>query len=48
MEGDAGKLFCGWESDDVEAIHASLKPVEDIFPIEAIYQVTWIDPAWHS
>lgn len=46
--GEAGKLFCEWEAPDANAIRASLEPVKDLFPIEAFYEVQWIDPQWYK
>ena len=45
---EADKLFCEWEAPDVDAIRASLEPVKDLFPIEIIYEVEWIDPQWYA
>ena len=44
----ADKLFCEWEAPDVDAIRASLEPVKDLFPIETINEVEWIDPQWYK
>ena len=48
MAGEVGKLFCEWEAPDEEAIYASIEPVKDLFPIESIHLVTWLDPAWYE
>ena len=48
VEGDVRKMFCEWEAEDEDAIRASLAPVTDYFPTEAIYLVTWIDPDWFA
>ena len=40
-----GRLFCEWEAPEEESIQAVLKGVE-FFPIEVIYPVVAIDPAW--
>ena len=45
---EAGKLLCEWEAPDADAIRASLEPVRDLFPIETIYEVQWIDPRWYK
>jgi hypothetical protein len=42
------QLFCEWEAPDVDAIRASLEPVEDLFPIETVYEVEWVDPQWYK
>ena len=39
------RLLCEWEAPDEEAVRASLRETE-LFPIEAIYPVAAIDPAW--
>jgi hypothetical protein len=44
----AGKLFCEWEAPDADAIRASLEPAKDLFPVETIYEVEWIDPQWYK
>jgi hypothetical protein len=46
--GEAEKMFCEWEAQDEEALHAALEPVKELFPVEALYLVTWIDPAWYE
>jgi hypothetical protein len=46
--GKAEKLFCEWEAPDADAIRASLEPVKDLFPIEALHEVQWIDPQWYK
>ena len=45
---EADKLFCEWEAPDADAIRASLEPVKDLFPIETIHEVEWIDPKWYK
>jgi len=39
------RLLCEWEAPDEEAVRASLRETE-LFPVEAIYPVAVIDPAW--
>jgi hypothetical protein len=39
------RLFCEWEAPEEGAIRTALKGAE-IFPVEAIYPVVAIDPAW--
>jgi len=41
-------LFCEWEAPDGDAIRASLEPVKNLFPIEMIYEVEWLDPRWYE
>lgn len=41
------KLLCEWEAPDADAVQASLEPAKDLFPIEAIHEVQWIDPQWY-
>jgi hypothetical protein len=43
---ETDKVFCEWEAPNADAIRASLEAVKDLFPIEALYEVQWIDPAW--
>jgi hypothetical protein len=38
-------LFCEWEAQEKESIQAALKGME-LFPVEVIYPVIAIDPAW--
>lgn len=45
---DMDKLICEWEAPEAAAIRASLEPVKDLFPIEALYTAEWIDPAWYK
>ncbi|MGD2145512.1 MAG: DUF4242 domain-containing protein [Anaerolineae bacterium] len=45
--GPSGRMFCEWEAPDAEAIRAALEPVKHLFPVEALHQVEWIDPAWY-
>ena len=42
------KLFCEWEAPDAGAIRVSLEPAKDLFPIEAIHEVEWINPQWYK
>jgi hypothetical protein len=46
--GPEGKLLCEWEAPDAEAIRTALEPIIDLFPIETIYEVEWIDPKWYE
>jgi hypothetical protein len=46
--GREAKLICEWEAPDAEAIQAALEPIIDLFPIETIYEVEWIDPQWYE
>jgi hypothetical protein len=39
------RLFCEWEAQEKESIQAALKGME-LFPVEVIYPVIAIDPAW--
>jgi hypothetical protein len=45
---EGGKLFCEWEAPDADAIRASLELAKNLFPIEALYEVQWIDPQWYK
>ena len=42
------KLLCEWEAPDAEAVRASLELGQDLFPIEKISEVEWIDPQWYK
>ena len=42
------KLFCEWEAPDADAVRASVEVVQGLFPIEALYEVEWIDPQWYK
>jgi hypothetical protein len=44
QKGDA--LFCEWESPEETDLWAVLKKGADLFPVEAVYPVTVIDPDW--
>jgi hypothetical protein len=44
---DSNRLLCEWEVPEEDAIRAALGEV-DLFPVEAIYPVTAIDPAWFA
>ena len=41
------KFFCEWEAPDADAIRASLESSKDLFPIESLYEVQWVDPHWY-
>jgi hypothetical protein len=47
VAGEAEALFCEWEAEDEETLLAALVPIKDLFPIEDMHLVTWIDPAWY-
>jgi hypothetical protein len=42
------QLFCEWEAPDLDLIRASIEPIEDLFPVETVYEVEWIDPQWYK
>ena len=46
--GEAEKLFCEWEAPDADAVRASLEPTKELFPIEAIHEVQWVNPEWYT
>lgn len=48
VAGEAEKLFCEWEAPDANAVRASLEPAKEIFPIEAIHEVQWVNPEWYK
>jgi hypothetical protein len=45
---ETDQLFCEWEAPDIDLIWASLEPIKDLLPVEAIYAVEWIDPQWYK
>jgi hypothetical protein len=45
--GEADTLFCEWEAENEETLSAALGPIEELFPVETMHLVTWIDPAWY-
>ncbi len=42
------QLFCEWEAPNTDLIRASIDPIKDLFPVETIYEVEWIDPEWYK
>jgi hypothetical protein len=48
MPGEVGKLFCEWEAPDEDTIRTSTESVQELFPIESIHLVTWVDPQWYK
>jgi hypothetical protein len=46
--GEADRLFCEWEAPDADTIRNYLEPAKDLLPIEALYEVQWIDPRWYE
>jgi hypothetical protein len=44
---ETGTLICEWEAPDAEIVKAALGPALDIFPIETIHEVQWVDPDWY-
>lgn len=46
--GEVAKLFCEWEAPDADAVRASLEPAKELFPIEAIHEVQWVNPEWYA
>ena len=45
---DMQRMFCFWEGPSAEEIHAALGPVIDLFPVESMHEVEWIDPQWYK
>ena len=45
---ETDQFICEWEAPDVDAIRASLEPVKDLFPIETVYEVEWVNPEWYK
>lgn len=48
VSGEVQKLFCEWEAPDADVVRASLEPIQDVAPIESIYEAQWIDPQWYE
>jgi hypothetical protein len=46
--GEAETLFCEWEAENEETLLAALEPIKGLFPVEAMHEVAWIDPAWYT
>jgi len=44
---EANKLLCEWEAPDEEAIGVALGEALKVYPIEIIYSVIYINPAWY-
>lgn len=42
------KMFCEWEAPDTETLLAAMEPVTESTPVEAIYEVAHVDPAWYK
>jgi len=42
------KMFCEWEAPDTDTLLAALEPVTPSTPVEAIYEVAQVDPAWYK
>jgi len=45
---EANKLLCEWEAPDEEAIRVALGEALKVYPIEIIYSVIYINPAWYK
>lgn len=48
ISAKGGLLFCEWEAPDSDTIRALVEPVKNLFPIETIYEVEWLDPTWYE
>lgn len=46
--GEAETLFCEWEAESEATVLTALEPIKELFPIQAVHLVTWIDPAWYG
>lgn len=44
---DNNHLLCEWEAAEEDAIRTALRGL-NLFPVEAIYPVTAIEPAWFA
>lgn len=45
-DAEEGRLICEWEAPTAEALRASVEPISDSLPIEALHEVQPIDPQW--
>jgi len=41
-------MFCEWEAPDTDTLLAALEPVTEVTPVEGIYEVAHVDPAWYE
>jgi hypothetical protein len=48
VAGESPMLFCEWEAPDADVVRASVGQVEDVFPIQSLQEVEWIDPEWYQ
>jgi hypothetical protein len=46
--GESPMLFCEWEAPNADVVRASVGPVEDVFPIQSLHDVEWINPEWYQ
>jgi hypothetical protein len=42
------KMFCEWEAPDTDTLLAAMEPVTENTPVEAIYEVAYVDPGWYN
>jgi hypothetical protein len=42
------KMFCEWEAPDTDTLLTAMEPVTESTPVEAIYEVACVDPAWYE
>jgi len=42
------KMFCEWEAPDTDTLLTAMEPVTASTPVEAIYEVAPVDPAWYE
>ncbi|MDH4208463.1 MAG: DUF4242 domain-containing protein [Anaerolineae bacterium] len=45
---EKAKMFCEWEAPDTDTLLDALEPVMESTPVEAIYEVAVVDPAWYK
>jgi hypothetical protein len=48
ISAERGTLFRQWEVPDADAIGTPFEPVKNLFPIETIYEVEWLDSQWYE
>lgn len=48
MALQTAKMFCEWEAPNTDTLLAALEPVTPSTPVEAIYEVAHVDPAWYK
>jgi muconolactone delta-isomerase len=42
------RLICEWEAPDEQSVRAALAGVMDLFPVEVVHEVVYIQPEWYK